>query len=340
MRRFVPEGGKFAETDAQRRYGDIRYKAWTAREKGREGAHRRRRTRSRRRRAQGLEGAGRGAAAVARAGGLRRRGHAGRRGQARGRQPRASSKLAKKQKPMRPSSRWRSTADEQTRSTWWRARRRRARSGKACRASSSSARTTITSGRAGAIRSRPTSDEPHVGADDNALGHGGAARGRARARAAKKSELQPRRRVHVVLGRRVGRARLDALHASDRRGGRQDVKDVVAMLNMDMVGRMRDNRVQRARQRDGDEWKALVAARVRKARVECATERRRLRAERSDAVLRGGRAGAALLHRSARATTTSPPTPPTRSTPPARRRSRWWWPTSRRRSTPKDTRSR
>ena len=34
VRRFVPEGGKFTEVDAQRRYGDIRYKAWTAREKG------------------------------------------------------------------------------------------------------------------------------------------------------------------------------------------------------------------------------------------------------------------------------------------------------------------
>jgi hypothetical protein len=34
VRRFVPEGGKFAERDAQRRYGDIRHKAWTAREKG------------------------------------------------------------------------------------------------------------------------------------------------------------------------------------------------------------------------------------------------------------------------------------------------------------------
>jgi len=34
VRRFVPEGEKFAERDAQRRYGDIRHKAWTAREKG------------------------------------------------------------------------------------------------------------------------------------------------------------------------------------------------------------------------------------------------------------------------------------------------------------------
>ena len=34
VRRFVPEGEKFAERNAQRRYGDIRHKAWTAREKG------------------------------------------------------------------------------------------------------------------------------------------------------------------------------------------------------------------------------------------------------------------------------------------------------------------
>jgi Tol biopolymer transport system component len=34
VRRFVPESEKFADRDAQRRYGDIRHKAWTAREKG------------------------------------------------------------------------------------------------------------------------------------------------------------------------------------------------------------------------------------------------------------------------------------------------------------------
>ncbi|HMI87990.1 MAG TPA: PA domain-containing protein, partial [Polyangiaceae bacterium] len=34
VRRFVPDGEKFSERDAQRRYGDIRHKAWTAREKG------------------------------------------------------------------------------------------------------------------------------------------------------------------------------------------------------------------------------------------------------------------------------------------------------------------
>ncbi|WP_394822493.1 M20/M25/M40 family metallo-hydrolase [Pendulispora albinea] len=34
VRRFVPEGGKFASTDAQRRYGDLRQKAWTAKERG------------------------------------------------------------------------------------------------------------------------------------------------------------------------------------------------------------------------------------------------------------------------------------------------------------------
>ncbi len=34
VRRFTPEGGPFAETQAQRRYGDLRHKAWTAREQG------------------------------------------------------------------------------------------------------------------------------------------------------------------------------------------------------------------------------------------------------------------------------------------------------------------
>jgi hypothetical protein len=34
VRRFVPEGDKFTERDVQRRYGDLRHKAWTARERG------------------------------------------------------------------------------------------------------------------------------------------------------------------------------------------------------------------------------------------------------------------------------------------------------------------
>lgn len=33
-RRFVPDSAPFSETDKQRRYGDLRYKAWTARERG------------------------------------------------------------------------------------------------------------------------------------------------------------------------------------------------------------------------------------------------------------------------------------------------------------------
>ena len=34
VRRFVPEGGPFADTAVERRYGDLRYKAWNAREHG------------------------------------------------------------------------------------------------------------------------------------------------------------------------------------------------------------------------------------------------------------------------------------------------------------------
>jgi Tol biopolymer transport system component len=34
VRRFVPEGGAFADGDVQRRLGDLRYKAWVARERG------------------------------------------------------------------------------------------------------------------------------------------------------------------------------------------------------------------------------------------------------------------------------------------------------------------
>jgi Tol biopolymer transport system component len=34
VRRFVPDSATFSETEKQRRYGDLRYKAWTARERG------------------------------------------------------------------------------------------------------------------------------------------------------------------------------------------------------------------------------------------------------------------------------------------------------------------
>jgi len=34
VRRFTPEGGPFAQKDAEQRYGDLRYKAWNAREHG------------------------------------------------------------------------------------------------------------------------------------------------------------------------------------------------------------------------------------------------------------------------------------------------------------------
>jgi len=37
VRRFVPEGGPFADTQVERRYGDLRYKAFTAREHGAKG---------------------------------------------------------------------------------------------------------------------------------------------------------------------------------------------------------------------------------------------------------------------------------------------------------------
>jgi Tol biopolymer transport system component len=37
VRRFVPEAAPFSENEKQRRYGDLRYKAWTARERGAKG---------------------------------------------------------------------------------------------------------------------------------------------------------------------------------------------------------------------------------------------------------------------------------------------------------------
>jgi len=49
-----------------------------------------------------------------------------------------------------------------------------------------------------------------------------------------------------------------------------DVKNVIAMLNMDMVGRLRENRLSVLGGESAEEWPALVDAACKQARVACA----------------------------------------------------------------------
>ena len=182
VRRFVPEAGSFAETDAQRRYGDLRYKAWTARERGAKAlivvdAPRRPS------RAEGLEDAGRGALPALAPEGY---GDAG------------IPVVVVKRAAMEP------LMDELPRSKRVEARvevalavaargqafnvaapaSERRRRGKLPGAWSIGAHYDHL-GLGGRDSLAPDKHEPHVGADDNASGAAGAARGRAHARTSK-----------------------------------------------------------------------------------------------------------------------------------------------------------
>ena len=311
MRRFVPEGAKFATPDAQRRYGDIRRKASGRAREGRRGARGRRRSRRRPEGAQaGLEGARRGAAPAAPARGLLGRRASRRRAEAR------------RRSPARREARRRSSAAR-------RAARRRAHARRARRRSTSSAalvaepadgkklpgvdrrsaRTTITSAWAAATRSRRTRTRRTSAPTTTP---------RARRRCSRSRASSPRRRSELrrdvvfvafsgeesgVLGSAHFVHAVDAAKARRRRRRRQAsaATGVYAMLNMDMVGRMRDNRLQvlGAETRDGVAGHRRGARATRRASTAPRAATATARATRS-IVLLGRRAGAALLHRHAR----------------------------------------
>jgi Tol biopolymer transport system component len=127
-------------------------------------------------------------------------------------------------------------------------------------------------GRGGHYSLAPHSSEPHVGADDNASGAATLLEV-ARDLASKKTDLR-RDVVFVAFSGEesgvLGSAHYvaQALGAEKARGGK--LTNVYAMLNMDMVGRMRENRLQVFGVETATEWQDMIGAACETNRVSCA----------------------------------------------------------------------
>ncbi|MBX3258907.1 MAG: M20/M25/M40 family metallo-hydrolase [Labilithrix sp.] len=137
-------------------------------------------------------------------------------------------------------------------------------------------------GRGGRHSLAPHADAPHVGADDNASGAATLLEV-ARELAAKKGEL--RRDVVFVAFSGEESGVLGSAHfvqkwiAAENAGKPKNAKaakasdkatGIYAMLNMDMVGRMRENRLQVLGAETATEWKEIVTTACEASRVSCA----------------------------------------------------------------------
>lgn len=126
-------------------------------------------------------------------------------------------------------------------------------------------------GKGGRYSLSPHSDEAHVGADDN--GSGTAVLLEV-ARETALRKIQLKRDVIFVAFSGEESGVLGSAHmvqkwteASKTKG---KLEDVYAMLNMDMVGRMRDNRLQVLGAETAGEFKEIVQSACDKSRVDCA----------------------------------------------------------------------
>jgi Tol biopolymer transport system component len=126
-------------------------------------------------------------------------------------------------------------------------------------------------GHGGRYSLAPGKDEPHVGADDNASGTA-ALMEAARELATKKKELK--RDVVFVAFSGEESGVLGSSHftraSSEGKNRAAGPKEVYAMLNMDMVGRLRENRMQVLGVETAAEWGDLVQGACDGARVVCA----------------------------------------------------------------------
>jgi Tol biopolymer transport system component len=126
-------------------------------------------------------------------------------------------------------------------------------------------------GKGGRYSLSPHSEEAHVGADDNGSGTAVLLEV-ARETALRKNQLK-RDVIFVAFSGEesgvLGSAHMvhKWLEASKTKG---KLEDVYAMLNMDMVGRMRDNRLQVLGAETAGEFKDLVQTACDKSRVDCA----------------------------------------------------------------------
>ena len=112
----------------------------------------------------------------------------------------------------------------------------------------------------------PDSHVPHLGADDNASGTAGVLEV-ARQLSARVGKLPVDVMFIAFSGEEAGV--LGSTHFTRTPSGGLATADVRAMLNLDMVGRLRDNKVTVFGTSSADEWKALLAPACAAARVDC-----------------------------------------------------------------------
>ena len=112
----------------------------------------------------------------------------------------------------------------------------------------------------------PDSHEPHLGADDNASGTAGILEA-ARLLAQRAGSL--RRDVLVVGFSGEEEGALGSTWFTRHPTAVGDMKDVVAMVNLDMVGRLRRNTLSVIGAESATEWPDVIAAACRDARLEC-----------------------------------------------------------------------
>jgi Tol biopolymer transport system component len=112
----------------------------------------------------------------------------------------------------------------------------------------------------------PDREEPHLGADDNASGTA-AVLEIARALALRRAELS--RPVVFVAFSGEEEGVLGSTHFTRQPPAGLKLDDVVAMVNLDMVGRMRDDHLDVLGARSALEWPPLVEAACAASRVSC-----------------------------------------------------------------------
>jgi hypothetical protein len=114
----------------------------------------------------------------------------------------------------------------------------------------------------------PAQAVPHLGADDNASGTAVLLE-LARALNAQKQALRRDVLLIAFSGEESGLLG-SAYYVADAQKQSKGKLDVVAMINMDMVGRMRNNQLHVLGAETANEWKELVKAACAHARVDCA----------------------------------------------------------------------
>jgi hypothetical protein len=113
----------------------------------------------------------------------------------------------------------------------------------------------------------PDKREPHVGADDNASGVAALLE---IARHLSEQRAQLKRDVIFLAFSGEEAGVLGSTHFTRQRGDAV-MKQVAAMLNLDMVGRLRANQLAVLGSESAEEWGPLIVAACEKARVDCAS---------------------------------------------------------------------